>query len=83
MKLVKAERSKLEKEYKWGKVQTFINEFIESGMDAAEVQYAEGEYSSVYSLATTLRLAIKRMHLSDTVKSNTIDGRCYLIRKDV
>lgn len=83
MKLIKAEKNNIPSTYKWGKAQKVILDFIDSGMEAAEVQWDEGEYKSVYSVTTTLANATKNLHRSDTVRAVASKGKCYLVRKDV
>ena len=83
MKLIKAEKKNIPSTYKWGKAQKVILDFIDSGMEAAEVQWSEGEYKSVYSVTTTLVNATKSLHRSDTVMVTTSKGKCYLMRKDM
>lgn len=70
------------KNYRPGKLQNFINEFVASGKDIIEVGYAEDEYSSPYSCTGALVAAIKGMKMADTLCATTVDRHCYLYRKD-
>lgn len=84
MKMVKANINVIKKEsrYKPTKCQQAIEEFINSDMDAAAIEYEEGEYTHPYSVAAALKNAIKKTMHEATVGCATRDGVTYLYRKD-
>lgn len=82
MRFVEVKRADIGKIYRPGKVQKILEEFIDSGLDTVEVLYTDGEYKDVYVCTGTLRVTIKKMHLSDTLEAMTINKKCYLCRKD-
>lgn len=84
MRFTEASRDNLIRaNYKPGKVQRVVQEFVDSGMDCVEVTYEDGEYSNPYSCTAALRVSAKSMKLTDTVEVETANGRCYMYRKDV
>lgn len=85
MKMVSVSKDALRrknKNYKPGKVQRIVSEFIASNKDVVEIQYEEDEYSAPYSCTGALTTAIKSMKVASSIKAVTIDGQCYLYRKD-
>lgn len=84
MKLVKADVNEVyrRRSYVPGKIQAIIAEFMQSGMDAAKVETAKGEYKDAYCCTSTFKGAIKTMHLADSVAVITNNKTTYLVRKD-
>lgn len=73
MKLTKVDPSIV---FRKTKLQSVLEEFIETGYEVAEVD--SSEYGKAYSLSGGLRSAIKRFH-HDSIEVKTVDGKVYLI----
>lgn len=86
MKMVNVSKDVLNrnnKNYSPGRVQRFIAEFIASGKEIIEVEFADDEYNSPYSCTGSMKVAIKSMKVSDSVKAVTVDKHSYLYREDL
>ena len=65
--------------YKKTKLQKLLDDFLESGFEAAVLEYEDGEYSSACSVASSLKNAIKRFKVSG-VACTVKDNKAYLVR---
>ena len=81
MRLKEASRDVI-KGYKRTKIQMLLDEFLDSGMDCAELVLEEGEYKRVGTAYNGVRSAIDRMKLASTLNVRTIGGKLYLFRID-
>lgn len=64
--------------YKPGKLQTILQEFVNTDAPIVEIQLEPGEYVNVRSAQTCLSQAIKRMGLG--VRTCTNEGHLYLVK---
>ena len=65
--------------YKSTKLQKLLEEFLDSGYEVAILEYEDGEYSSVNSVASSLKNSIKRFHMVG-VSCVVRDKKAYLVR---
>lgn len=64
----------------YGKLQQFVMDFSESGLEAAEIELKPNEYASVYSAQIALSKAIKSLGKSSLYKAMVRGGHLYIIR---
>lgn len=69
------------KNYRAGKIQEKVQEFIDSGLPVVLVEYGETEYTCPASCQGTLKGAIRKMNVEGTADAITRNGKVFLVNK--
>lgn len=75
-------KPRITKNFRLGKMQRTILEFIESGKDFARIEIEEGEYASLRSAGDSCALCAKR-YFNNSVEVHFVNGVPYIFKKVV